>query len=157
MKVTFLVVGKTVDKQLATLEEEYVRRLRHYLPFSVTVVPELKAAKNLSVAEQREKEAVLILRQIGNDDRVILLDERGQEYTSVEFAGFLEKKMLLSVRHVVFVVGGAYGFSEKIYQRADSMVSLSRMTFSHQMVRLIFLEQLYRGMTIIKGEPYHHK
>lgn len=157
MKIIFLVVGKTVDKQLVKLSEEYMARLKHYLGVSMLVVPELKNAKNLSVLEQQEKEADLILKQIDNGDEVILLDEKGREYTSVEFAGFLEQKLLSSTKRMFFVVGGPYGFSERVYKRANGLLSLSKMTFSHQMVRVIFLEQLYRGMTIIKGEPYHHE
>ncbi len=157
MKTSLLVVGKTIDKQLVKLEEEYQNRLRHYLTFSMQVVPELKGTKHLSKGEQLEREADLLLRQIEPGDEVVLLDEKGQERTSVEFAGFLEQKLLASTRRLVFVVGGPYGFSERVYRRANGLMSLSRMTFSHQMVRVIFLEQLYRAMTIIRGEPYHHE
>lgn len=157
MKTSLLVVGKTVDKQLVKLEEEYQNRLRHYLTFSMQVVPELKATKHLSKGEQLEREADLLLRQVEPGDEVVLLDEKGRERTSVEFASFLEQKLLASTRRLVFVVGGPYGFAERVYQRANGLMSLSRMTFSHQMVRVIFLEQLYRAMTIIRGEPYHHE
>ena len=157
MKTSLLVVGKTVDKQLVKLEEEYQNRLRHYLTFSMQVVPELKATKHLSKGEQLEREADLLLRQVEPGDEVVLLYEKGRERTSVEFAGFLDQKLLAYTRRLVFVVGGPYGFAERVYQRANGLMSLSRMTFSHQMVRVIFLEQLYRAMTIIRGEPYHHE
>jgi len=157
MKITLLVVGKTVDKQLIKLSEEYQNRLKHYVSFSFVVIPELKNTKNLSETEQKEREADLILKQIGANDEVILLDERGKQFSSVAFAGFLEQKLLQSTKRMIFVVGGAYGFSERVAGRANGKISLSPMTFSHQMVRVIFLEQLYRAMTIIKGEPYHHE
>jgi len=157
MKITLLVVGKTIDKQLIKLSEEYQNRLKHYTSFNFVVIPELKNTKNLSEAEQKEREADLILKQIGANDEVILLDERGKQFSSVAFAGFLEQKLLQSTKRMIFVVGGAYGFSERVYSRANGKISLSSMTFSHQMVRVIFLEQLYRAMTIIKGEPYHHE
>ena len=156
MKISLLVVGKTVDKQLIKLSEEYQNRLKHYVSFNFLIIPELKNTKNLSEAEQKEREADLILKQIGANDEVILLDERGKKFSSVAFAGFLEQKLLSSVKRIIFVVGGAYGFSERVYSRANSKMSLSPMTFSHQMVRVFFLEQLYRAMTIIRGEPYHH-
>ena len=157
MKISLLVVGKTVDKQLIKLSEEYQNRLKHYVSFNFLIIPELKNTKNLSEAEQKEREADLILKQINAGDEVILLDERGKQFSSAAFAGFLEQKLLSSVKRVIFVVGGSYGFSERVYSRASGKMSLSPMTFSHQMVRVIFLEQLYRAMTIIKGEPYHHE
>jgi 23S rRNA (pseudouridine1915-N3)-methyltransferase len=123
----------------------------------MVVIPELKNTKNMSESEQMEKEADLILKQIDSTDEIVLLDDKGKQYTSVGFSELIEKKMLLSLKRMIFVVGGPYGFSEKIYKRANSKVSLSSMTFSHQMVRLIFVEQLYRAMTILKGEPYHHE
>jgi len=131
--------------------------LKFYIPFEMVVIPELKNTKNLSVSEQVEKEADLILKQLEPNDEIILLDEKGKQFTSVGFSEFISKKMLSSVKRTVFVVGGPYGFSERVYNRANSMVSLSAMTFSHQMIRLIFVEQLYRAMTILKGEPYHHE
>lgn len=121
------------------------------------VIPELKNTKNLSIAEQQEKEADLILKQLETSDEVVLLDEKGKQFTSVGFSEFIAKKMLASHKRMIFVVGGPYGFSERVYQRANGKVSLSAMTFSHQMIRLIFVEQLYRAMTILKGEPYHHE
>lgn len=157
MKINLLTVGKTTDQQMIKLQDEYQNRLKFYIPFESTVIPELKNTKKLSVAEQKEKEADLILKQIENSDDVILLDDKGKQYTSIGFSEFLQKKMNTGNKRTVFVVGGPYGFSQRIYDRANGLLSLSTMTFSHQMVRLIFLEQLYRAMTIIKGEPYHHE
>lgn len=121
------------------------------------VIPELKNTKNLSISEQTEKEADLILKQLENSDEVVLLDEKGKQYSSMGFSEFLSKKMLASHKRMIFVVGGPYGFSERVYQRANGKISLSSMTFSHQMIRVIFVEQVYRAMTILKGEPYHHE
>ena len=157
MKITLLTVGKTTSSNLIKLQEDYQNRLKFYIPFELVVIPELKNTKNLSVSEQVEKEADLILKQLEPNDEIILLDEKGKQFTSVGFSEFISKKMLSSVKRTVFVVGGPYGFSERVYNRANSMVSLSAMTFSHQMIRLIFVEQLYRAMTILKGEPYHHE
>lgn len=157
MKITLLTVGKTEDKYLKEGIEKYFNRLKHYVSFRTIELPELKNTKHLSEDQQKEKEAELILKNIAAPDHLILLDERGNEFTSVQFSGFLNKKMLGSVQHLVFVVGGPYGFSGKIYDRANDKISLSRMTFSHQMIRLFFVEQLYRAFTILKGEPYHHE
>lgn len=157
MKIILLTVGKTINNNLITLQEDYQNRLKFYIPFETVIIPELKNTRNLSVNEQLEKEADLILRQLEPTDEIILLDEKGKSFTSVSFSEFLSKKMLSSVKRTVFVVGGPYGFSERVYKRANSLVSLSAMTFSHQMIRLIFIEQLYRAMTILKGEPYHHE
>ena len=157
MKITLLTVGKTTSSNLIKLQEDYQNRLKFYIPFEMVVIPELKNTKNLSVSEQVEKEADLILKQLEPNDEIILLDEKGKQFTSVGFSEFISKKMLSSIKRTVFVVGGPYGFSERVYNRANSMVSLSAMTFSHQMIRLIFVEQLYRAMTILKGEPYHHE
>jgi len=157
MKISLLVVGKTVDKSLISLIDEYQKRLKHYVSFKLSVIPDLKNTKHLSENEQKEREADLILKQIDATDEVILLCERGKQYSSVAFADFLEQKLLQSTKHIIFVVGGAYGFSERVYNRANGKMSLSTMTFSHQMVRVFFIEQLYRAMTIIKGEPYHHQ
>jgi 23S rRNA (pseudouridine1915-N3)-methyltransferase len=157
MKITFLTVGKTTNQYLIKLQEKYQNRLKFYIPFETVVIPELKNTKNLSVNEQQEKEADLILKAFEANDEVILLDERGKQYTSVGFSEFMAKKMLASHKRMIFVVGGPYGFSERVYQRANGKISLSSMTFSHQMIRLIFTEQLYRAMTILKGEPYHHE
>lgn len=157
MKITLLTVGKTEDKYLIEGIEKYLGRLRHYIGFQMTVIPELKNTKNLSEAQQKAKEAELILKQISNPDMVVLLDEKGKKYTSVLFANYLNKQMIGSVQHMVFVIGGPYGFDESVYKRANGSISLSDMTFSHQMVRLFFVEQLYRAFSILKGEPYHHE
>jgi 23S rRNA (pseudouridine1915-N3)-methyltransferase len=157
MKIILLTVGKTTNSYLIKLQEEYQNRLKFYIPFEMLVIPELKNTKSISIAEQQEKEADLILKNIESNDEVVLLDEKGKQFTSVGFSEFVSKKMLASHKRVIFVVGGPYGFAEKIYNRANGKVSLSAMTFSHQMIRLIFVEQLYRAMTILKGEPYHHE
>ena len=156
MKTTLLVVGKTTDAHIDTLIQDYQKRLTHYLPFSLVVIPELKNTKSLTMEQQKLAEGELILRQLTPSTDMILLDEKGREYRSVEFADFLQKKMS-SGRDVVFVVGGPYGFSQSVYDRANGKISLSQMTFSHQMVRLFFVEQIYRAMTILRGEPYHHE
>ena len=157
MKIILLTVGKSTNSQLIKLQEEYQNRLKFYIPFEMVVIPELKNTKNLSISEQTEKEGELILKQFETNDEVVLLDEKGKQFTSMGFSDFISKKMLASHKRMIFVVGGPYGFSEKVYSRANSKVSLSSMTFSHQMIRLIFVEQLYRAMTILKGEPYHHE
>ena len=157
MKITFLTIGKTEEKYLLEGMEKYLKRLKHYIPFKIIELPELKNTKNLSEDQQKSKEAELIFKNISNTDHLILLDENGTNFSSVQFSGFLNKKMIGSVQTLVFVVGGPYGFSNDIYNRADEKISLSRMTFSHQMVRLFFIEQIYRAFTIMKGEPYHHE
>ncbi|MBP6661993.1 MAG: 23S rRNA (pseudouridine(1915)-N(3))-methyltransferase RlmH [Paludibacter sp.] len=157
MKITLLTVGKTTNANLVSLQDEYQNRLKFYIPFEMVVIPELKNTKNLSIAEQQEKEADLILKQLETSDEVVLLDDKGKQFTSMGFSEYISKKMLASHKRMVFVVGGPYGFSERVYNRANGKVSLSAMTFSHQMIRLIFVEQLYRAMTILKGEPYHHE
>src|ERR1035437_9641568 len=157
MKIILLTVGKTTNSHLIKLQEEYQNRLKFYIPFEMLVIPELKNTKNLSIGEQQEKEADLILKQLETSDEVVLLDEKGKQFTSVGFSEFISKKMLASHKRMIFVVGGPYGFAERVYQRANGKISLSAMTFSHQMIRLIFVEQLYRAMTIMKGEPYHHE
>jgi 23S rRNA (pseudouridine1915-N3)-methyltransferase len=156
MKITFLTIGKTEDKYLLEGMEKYLKRLKHYIPFKVLELPELKNTKNLSEDQQKTREAELIFKNISNTDHLVLLDENGVNYSSVQFSGFLNKKMIGSVQHLVFVVGGPYGFSNEVYNRAQEKISLSKMTFSHQMVRLFFIEQVYRAFTIMKGEPYHH-
>lgn len=157
MKILFLVVGKTVNRHLEAMIGDYVGRVKHYVPFAMEVVPELKNAKSLTPDLQKEKEGELILRQLREGDFVVLLDENGREYTSVDFSRFLERSQQTLLRRIVFVVGGPYGFSPAVYAMAKERVSLSRMTFSHQMARLLFVEQLYRAMTILRGEPYHHQ
>lgn len=157
MKITLLVVGKTEDKYLIEGIEKYLNRLKHYIGFNLVVIPDIKNTKNLTEAQQKAKEAELILKQISNPDLVILMDEKGKKYTSVKFADYLNKQMIGSVQHLVFVIGGPYGFDDSVYKRANGSISLSDMTFSHQMVRLFFVEQLYRAFSILKGEPYHHE
>lgn len=156
MKITLLVVGKTTDTHIQALVQEYQKRLLHYVPFALTVIPELKNTKSLTVEQQKQEEGELILRNVTASKDMILLDERGKEYRSIEFADYIQKKMS-SGRDLVFVVGGPYGFSKAVYQRANGKISLSKMTFSHQMIRLFFVEQIYRAMTILRGEPYHHE
>ncbi len=157
MKIKLLMIGKTTDSKLQTLIEDYSGRLKHYANFEMVVVPELKNTKNLSFELQKEKEGELLLSKVEPNDDVILLDDKGRQFSSMEFADFISKKMLAASRGIVFVVGGPYGFAPSVYERANSKLSLSAMTFSHQMIRLIFAEQLYRAMTILKGEPYHHE
>lgn len=156
MKITLLVVGKTTDTHIETLIQEYQKRLTHYLTFALQVIPELKNTKALTSEQQKQAEGEMILKAVTSSADLILLDEHGREFRSIEFADYVQKRMS-SGRDVVFVVGGPYGFSEAVYQRANGKISLSKMTFSHQMVRLFFVEQLYRAMTILKGEPYHHE
>lgn len=157
MKILFLVIGKTVDKRLTSLIDDYAERVGHYVPFDMEVIPELKNTKALSAEQQKEREEELLMKQLRDGDYVVLLDEGGKEFRSVEFADYLERKQTLAARRLVFVVGGPYGFSPAVYKLAKEKVSLSQMTFSHQMVRLFFVEQLYRAYTILRGEPYHHE
>ncbi len=157
MKICLLVVGKTDEVYLQKGMELFLKRIPHYIPFELKVIPDIKNSKSLSEDQQKEKEGELILQQITASDELFLLDENGLELSSTEFARFLEKKMVAGNKRLFFVIGGPYGFSANVYSKADGKVSLSRMTFSHQMVRLIILEQLYRALTILKGEPYHHQ
>lgn len=156
MKTVLIVVGKTTNKHIVACINDYVERIGHYMPFTLNIIPELKNTKSLSEQQQKEREGELILGTLQAGDVVVLLDEHGRELRSVDFARWLERKQL-SARRLVFVIGGPYGFSPAVYQRADEQLSLSKMTFSHQMVRLVFTEQLYRACTIIRGEPYHHE
>lgn len=156
MKIILLVVGKTDKDFVKAGVEEYQKRLKHYLPFEMKVIPDIKKGKNMSESIQKNKEGELILAQIKQGDVMFLLDEGGMEFSSVKFARFVEQKMVSGIKNLVFVVGGPYGFSQSVYQKAVGKISLSPMTFSHQMIRMIFIEQLYRAMTILKGEPYHH-
>jgi 23S rRNA (pseudouridine1915-N3)-methyltransferase len=156
MKITLLLVGKTEEAYLREGISIYLNRLRHYMRIDFVEITELKATRGLSQEQQKAKEAELILKKLLPTDQVILLDEKGTTLTSQQFADFLDKKALGSVNNLVFVVGGPYGFHESVYRRANDKISLSRMTFSHQMVRLFFTEQLYRAFTIQRGEPYHH-
>ncbi len=157
MNIKLLVIGKTDDTSLKKLIEEYTKRLKFYINYEMEVIPDLKNVKNLTEEQQKIKETELILKKLDVSDYVVLLDENGKEYTSVGFANFLQKKMNAATRQLTFIIGGAYGFSPEIYQRANDKCSLSKMTFSHQMIRLIFTEQLYRGFTILRNEPYHHQ
>ena len=156
MKITLLVVGKTTDQRLQTLIDDYQQRLKHYIPFEIVVIPDLRNAKALTQAQIKEQEGLEILRRITPAMEVILLDEHGREYRSIEYAQWIQKKMSAG-RDITFIVGGPYGFSTAVYERADGKISLSKMTFSHQMIRVFFTEQIYRAMTILRGEPYHHE
>ncbi len=157
MKAELLVIGKTDSNIIKDGIEVYKNRLIHYLPFDIKVIPDIKNTKNMSVDQQKTKEGTLILDNLDNSDFVVLLDEKGKEFSSLAFSSFIEQKMISGIKKIVFIIGGPYGFSQDVYNRANSKLSLSKMTFSHQMVRMIFTEQLYRAMTIIKGEPYHHE
>ena len=156
MKVSFILIGKTTEEYLRHGISVYEKRLTNYLPLTIKIIPEIKKTGGLSFDQQKTREGKLILAAITPGDVVILLDEQGKMYSSVEFSILLQKHMLQSTRNLAFIIGGPYGFSDEVYARADDKLSLSKMTFSHQMVRLIFLEQLYRGMSILKNEPYHH-
>ena len=156
MNIRLLAIGKTDDKALQTLIGEYARRLSFYVKFELDIIPDLKNAKSLTEAQQKEKEGELILSKLSPTDHLLLLDERGKSYSSVAFSGFLQKKMNAGIKTLVLAIGGPYGFSDAVYGKAAGKISLSEMTFSHQMVRLFAIEQLYRGFTILRGEPYHH-
>jgi 23S rRNA (pseudouridine1915-N3)-methyltransferase len=156
MNIRLLAIGKTDNKSLQSLIDEYTKRLSFYIKFDLEVIPDIKNVKNLSEAQQKEKEGELILSKISATDQLILLDENGSTFSSVAFSDYLQKKMNGGIKTLVFVIGGPYGFSEEVYKKARGKVSLSEMTFSHQMVRLFVIEQLYRGFTILKNEPYHH-
>jgi len=157
MKIKLLAIGKTDDKNLQVLINTYEKRLKHYIKFELEIIPDIKNVKNLSLKLQKEKEGELILKKLQPTDSLVLLDEKGKEFRSIEFSSFLQKKMNTGVKQMVFVIGGPYGFSEKVYKKAVGKISLSKMTFSHQMIRLFFVEQLYRAFTILKNEPYHHE
>lgn len=157
MNIKLIAIGKTDNKSLQTLIDDYSKRLSFYVKFDIEVIPDIKNVKNLSEAQQKDKEGELILSKIGATDQLILLDENGRTFTSMAFSAELQKKMNAGIKTLVFVIGGPYGFSELVYQKAAGKTSLSPMTFSHQMVRLFFIEQLYRGFTILRNEPYHHQ
>jgi len=157
MTIKLLAIGKTDNKQLQALIDDYQKRLGHYIKFSFEIIPDLKKAKHLSEAQQKQKEGNLILSKLNTSDVLILLDENGKQMNSVEFSNYLQKHMNSGIKQLVFVIGGPYGFSQEVYNKAQSMLSLSKMTFSHQMIRLFVIEQLYRGFTILKNEPYHHR
>ncbi|MBO7456896.1 MAG: 23S rRNA (pseudouridine(1915)-N(3))-methyltransferase RlmH [Paludibacteraceae bacterium] len=156
MKILLFVTGKTTDPRLVSLIDDYRRRLTHYVPFDVVVIPDIKNAKSLSEEQLKTAEGEAILSRLTPAMEVLLLDEHGREFRSIEYADFLQKKMS-SGKDLTLVIGGAYGFSEAVYARANGKISLSQMTFSHQMIRLMAIEQLYRAMTILRGEPYHHE
>jgi 23S rRNA (pseudouridine1915-N3)-methyltransferase len=157
MKIKILAVGKTDDKNLEILIHKYLKRLKHYLSVNLEILPDVKNAKNLSEKEQKIREGEIILKMIDNSDQVVLLDEKGKEFRSIEFSKYLQKKMNAGTRNLVLVIGGPYGFSDAVYQRANGKLSLSKMTMSHQMIRLFLVEQVYRGFTILRNEPYHHE
>lgn len=156
MKILILAVGKTQIEYIRVAVDMYIARLARYLPVEMKILPDIKTARGMSAFIQKEREGELLLTVLQPGDAVVLLDEHGKEMTSREFASFLDRRMLQGLKRLVFVIGGPYGFSQAMYSRADSMLSLSRMTFSHEMVRLFFVEQIYRAMTILRGEPYHH-
>ncbi|MFV0565875.1 MAG: 23S rRNA (pseudouridine(1915)-N(3))-methyltransferase RlmH [Flavobacteriaceae bacterium] len=157
MEIKLLTIGKTDSKPLQTLIDEYAKRLGFYIKFSIEIIPDIKNAKNLSEAQQKDREGELILNKLNAADALVLLDENGKHFDSVGFSGYLQKKMNSGLKQLVFVIGGPYGFSNAVYAKANGKISLSKMTFSHQMVRLFFTEQLYRGFTILRNEPYHHR
>lgn len=156
MKILLLVIGKTDEDYLVTGIKKYVGRLGHYASFELKEIPDIRNRKTLSEDQQKKAESFLLLQQLQPSDQVVLLDERGKQYTSVEFSEIIEKRTASGTKRIVFIIGGPYGFAQEVYDRADAQMSLSPMTFSHQMVRLIFVEQLYRAFTILKNEPYHH-
>ena len=157
MKIKLLTIGKTDDKNLQTLIETYQKRLKHYINFTIEIIPDIKNVKNLSEVQQKEKEGELILKKLSNTDILILLDEKGKEFRSLEFSKYLQKKMNSGIKQLVLVIGGPYGFSNAVYKKSSDKISLSKMTFSHQMIRLFVVEQIYRAFTILKNEPYHHE
>lgn len=157
MKITLLVIGKTDAKYFVDAIKEYEKRLEHYIPFEMQMIPDIKNTKSLTIEQQKEKEGELILKNLQAGDYLVLLDEKGKEYSSMQFASYIEKKTHTVAKRLVFVIGGPYGFSQAVYDKASEKLTLSRMTFSHQMIRLIFVEQLYRAMTILNNEPYHHE
>lgn len=157
MNIKLLAIGKTDNKNLQALIDEYTKRLGFYIKFDLEVIADIKNVKNLSEAQQKQKEGELILSKLTATDHLILLDENGKSFSSVGFADELQKKMNAGIKTLVFVIGGPYGFSDEVYKKANDKISLSAMTFSHQMVRLFVIEQIYRGFTILKNEPYHHQ
>ena len=157
MSIDFLVVGKTDSREVEALVEMYTKRVNHYCKFSITTLADVRNTRNMAASRQKQLEGEAIMRLITEGDYVVLMDERGQQYTSMEYAQWLQKRMLSGVKRLVLVIGGPYGFSEEVYARANQKISLSKMTFSHQIVRAIFAEQLYRAFTILNNEPYHHE
>lgn len=157
MKIRLLCIGKTDDRYIQEGVEKYLKRLKHYVSFQIVELPDIKNVKNLSENQQKDREGDLLLKNIHTQDFVVLLDERGKEFRSIEFSAYLEHKMVSSTAQLVFIIGGPYGFSAAVQQRANYTISLSKMTFSHQMIRLFLVEQLYRAYSIMRGEPYHHE
>lgn len=157
MQIKLLAIGKTDHQQLQMLIDDYQKRLGFYIKFDFEIIPDLKKAKNLSEEQQKQKEGELILAKLSNTDLLILLDENGKQFDSVAFSGYLQKHMNSGIKQLVFVIGGPYGFSQEVYNKANGKISLSKMTFSHQMIRLFLIEQLYRAFTILRNEPYHHR
>ncbi len=157
MQIRLIAIGKTDNPSVQKLTEEYIQRLGHYIRFEFEIIPDLKNTKSLGISAQKEKEGELILKKLQASDDLILLDERGKTFSSMEFSDFLQKKMNSGLKQLIFVIGGPYGFSEAVYDRANGKISLSKMTFSHQMIRPFFAEQLYRAFTIQSNEPYHHE
>ena len=157
MTIKLLAIGKTDNKNIQSLIDDYQKRLGHYIKFNLEIIPDLKKVKHFSEAQQKQKEGELILSKVSNSDILILLDENGKQMDSVGFSTYLQKHMNSGIKQLVFVIGGPYGFSPEVYSKSQGKLSLSKMTFSHQMVRLFFIEQLYRGFTILRNEPYHHR
>lgn len=157
MTIKLLTIGKTDNKELQSLINEYTRRLSFYIKFSLEIIPDIKNVKNLSEEQQKQKEGELIISKLNATDILVLLDENGKQLDSIGFSGYLQKHMNSGIKQLVFVIGGPYGFSQDVYNKSNGKISLSKMTFSHQMVRLFIIEQLYRGFTILKNEPYHHR
>jgi 23S rRNA (pseudouridine1915-N3)-methyltransferase len=157
MTIRLIAIGKTDNRELTLLLDTYIKRLSFYIKFSLEIIPDIKNSKNLSEGQQKQKEGELILNRLNPTDVLILLDENGKHFDSIGFSSYLQKHMNSGIKHLVFIIGGPYGFSEEIYKKANGKISLSKMTFSHQMIRLFFIEQLYRGFTILKNEPYHHR
>ncbi len=157
MTIKLLGIGKTDDPALQDLTDIYIKRLGFYIRFEFELIPDIKNAKNLDENQQKQKEGELLLNKVAASDFVVLLDENGKQYSSEAFSEFIQKRLNSGLKQLVFIIGGPYGFSEDVYKRADAKLSLSKMTFSHQMIRLFFVEQLYRAFTILKNEPYHHK
>lgn len=156
MKITLLAIGKTNAKYLQEGIDQYTKRLSHYIPFELKILPDVKTTKALTTDKQKEMEGEMFMSAIQQGDWVTLLDERGKEFTSRDFASYIDNKMITIPKNLIFIIGGPYGFSKAMYDRANEKLSLSKMTFSHEMIRLFFVEQIYRAMTILKGEPYHH-
>ncbi|MHA6280795.1 23S rRNA (pseudouridine(1915)-N(3))-methyltransferase RlmH [Salinimicrobium sp. CAU 1759] len=157
MTIKLLTIGKTDDSALQKLIDTYVNRLGHYNKFELEILPDLKRTKNLSVDQQKSAEGKLIIDKLNTSDFVVLLDENGKQFSSEGFSEYIQKRLNSGMKQLIFIIGGPYGFSEEVYSRANGKLSLSKMTFSHQMVRLFFVEQLYRAFTILRNEPYHHK